>query len=86
MLEKVEMIINEWDPLGLFPYAPKDEYRLEVKELVTYLENEKICSIEKLGKKIYELFLRTLEKDVFTKTIENCMEIAQKILENTYTN
>lgn len=80
MLKKVEIVINDWDPLDLFPYAPKDEYKLEIKELVAYLENEKMCSADKLGKKIYELFLRTLGSDVFTKTTENCIEVAQKIL------
>lgn len=80
MLEKVEIAINEWDPLGLFPYAPKDEYKLEIKELVAYLENEKLCSDYKLGKKIYDLFLRTLGSDVFTQNIESYIGIAQKIL------
>ncbi|EAD2627645.1 TPA: DUF1871 domain-containing protein, partial [Listeria monocytogenes] len=26
MYEKVEKIINDWDPIELFPLAPKDEY------------------------------------------------------------
>ncbi|EAC3021772.1 DUF1871 domain-containing protein, partial [Listeria monocytogenes] len=25
MYEKVEKIINDWDPIELFPLAPKDE-------------------------------------------------------------
>ncbi|EAD8591252.1 DUF1871 domain-containing protein, partial [Listeria monocytogenes] len=30
MYEKVEKIINDWDPIELFPLAPKDEYSQEI--------------------------------------------------------
>lgn len=80
MLEKVRNAINEWDPLELFPYAPKDEYSLEIKELVRFLENTQNCSIDYLGNKIYELFLRTLGTDVFNQSVEDCLEVAKKIL------
>ena len=26
MVEEINVIIDEWDPIGLFPFAPKDEY------------------------------------------------------------
>lgn len=28
----VRKIINEWDPYSLFPYAPENEYELEIKK------------------------------------------------------
>lgn len=29
----VKKIIDEWDPINLFPYAPEDEYEEEVKQI-----------------------------------------------------
>ena len=37
MMEKITEIINEWDPIELFPMAPKDEYIEEVKLIYEYL-------------------------------------------------
>jgi len=80
MLEIVTNAINAWDPLELFPYAPKDEYSLEIKELVEFLENAQNYSVDRLGNKIYELFLRTLGSDVFNRSIEDCILVAREIL------
>ena len=80
MIEKVTQVINEWDPLGLFPYAPKDEYDLEIKELVKFLENCENCSVDYLGNIIYKLFSSTLGDDIFIQSLEECIEIAKKIL------
>ncbi|EAC2694899.1 DUF1871 domain-containing protein, partial [Listeria monocytogenes] len=33
MYEKVEKIINDWDPIELFPLAPKDEYSQEINKI-----------------------------------------------------
>ena len=32
MVEEINVIIDEWDPIGLFPFAPKDEYLDESQE------------------------------------------------------
>lgn len=80
LYEKVNEAITEWDPLDVFPFAPKDEYNLEVNELVSFLQKTENCSNNLLGKKIYEMFLRTLGEDVFAYTVEDCNEIAIKIL------
>lgn len=34
MYKKIEKVINDWDPMGLFPHAPEDEYSLEIKLLM----------------------------------------------------
>ncbi len=36
IMEKLLDIINEWDPIGLFPMAPKDEYMNEAKKIYEY--------------------------------------------------
>lgn len=78
--EKVTEAINEWDPLELFPFAPKNEYILEINEIISFLKNKEDCTNILLGKKIYEVFLRTLGKDIFICTVEDCNKIAIKIL------
>ncbi|HCJ4337990.1 TPA: DUF1871 domain-containing protein, partial [Listeria innocua] len=43
MYEKVEKIINDWDPIELFPLAPKDEYSQEINKIISIvIENPKI--------------------------------------------
>lgn len=38
-MDRIEQIINEWDPIGLFPMAPKDEYVEEGKKQQNILKN-----------------------------------------------
>lgn len=78
--EKVTQAVNDWDPLELFPYAPKDEYQDEIEELVYFLEKRDPCSADDLALKIYELFSRTLGRDVFTQTLDDCRQVAINIL------
>ena len=33
-MERITQIINDWDPIGFFPMAPKDEYINEIKNLL----------------------------------------------------
>ncbi|MCV80051.1 DUF1871 domain-containing protein, partial [Listeria monocytogenes] len=43
MYEKVEKIINDWDPIELFPLAPKDEYSQEINKIIRIvIENPNI--------------------------------------------
>lgn len=32
IVERITQIINDWDPIGFFPMAPKDEYINEIKK------------------------------------------------------
>ena len=32
-MERITQIINDWDPIGFFPMAPKDEYINEIKKI-----------------------------------------------------
>jgi len=33
-MERITQIINDWDPIGFFPMAPKDEYINEIKKII----------------------------------------------------
>ena len=79
-MNDILLLINEWDPIGLFPMAPLDEYMPEVVEISKILDSSKI-SKEKLGQEINMIFLRKFGCDVYVEDIRKCIEIAQKILE-----
>ena len=79
-------IINEFDPLDLLPYAPPDEYKKEIKEIDLFLENNKDCNVEILAYKIYEIFIRSLGKDIFCKSIQDCYAVASALLKNIEKN
>ncbi|WP_430022783.1 DUF1871 family protein [Paenibacillus sp. MABNR03] len=81
----VKRIIDEWDPIDLFPYAPEDEYEEEIKQIEDCIVNS---SLEKdnLGKEIYEMFRRRFGSDIFTQSLESCINIANKILNASHDN
>jgi hypothetical protein len=78
MKEKVAKIINDWDPIDLFPYAPKDEYEVEI-DMINKLLNES-TDLEHLANNINTVFTRRFGDDVFTKKYNECFNIAKKIL------
>ena len=82
-LTQIKRIINEWDPIGLFPLAPKDEYNLESELILKrcYKYSSKI-DINYLAQIIYDVFTESFGDDVFCKTKQNCVEIARSILSN----
>ncbi|PRA03861.1 MULTISPECIES: DUF1871 family protein [Paenibacillus] len=81
----VKKIIDEWDPLDLFPYAPEDEYEEEIKKIEEYIRN---ASLDKdtLAKEIYTMFRRRFGSDIFTESLESCITIANKILDTSHDN
>ena len=81
-MEKIIGIINEWDPIGFFPMAPKDEYINEVKKISEYMYLNKNLQVEQLAKKINELFMGTFGEDVYNENMEQCVIVAKKILKN----
>ena len=70
-------IINEWDPIGLFPMAPKDEYEDEIAQIYNLLRKGKL-SIESIEEGIEKIFVKSFGKDLFyTFTSKyRCREVA----------
>ncbi|WP_026892176.1 DUF1871 family protein [Lacrimispora aerotolerans] len=78
MKEKVAKIINDWDPIDLFPYSPKDEYEMEI-DLISKLLDES-TDLEHIANCISTVFTSRFGDDVFTKKYNECFNIAKKIL------
>ena len=76
----VKKIINEWDPAGLFPMAPIDEYELEICRIVDYIDSTKIVQVDDLSERIESVFTKTFGDDSFGKNIEDCKTVAKKII------
>ncbi|MFJ7729317.1 DUF1871 family protein [Neobacillus sp. NPDC097160] len=73
----VKKSVNYWDPIGLLPSAPDDEYDMEIGRIVALLG--KVDSINTLAEGIDEIFTKAFDWS-FTK--EECLPIAQKIWED----
>lgn len=73
----VKRIINDWDPIDLFPGAPDDEYWTEIDEIehIFRIIDDPI----KLAERIYAVFIRAFG-DVFKKSKSECEQIAQMII------
>ncbi|EAF2146933.1 DUF1871 family protein, partial [Listeria monocytogenes] len=57
MYEKVEKIINDWDPIELFPLAPKDEYSQEINKIISIVQENPNIDMNVLGKGIRKIFV-----------------------------
>ena len=75
----ISNIINKWDPIDLFPYAPSDEYEEEIKLLEDFIKNNRVTE-SALAEEIYRVFLKRFGDDVFKKDINECSLIAVKII------
>ena len=81
-MDKILKVVNEWDPIGLFPIAPKDEYINEIKKIYEYLNANQNVTEEKLAKKINEIFLISFGNDVYVEDTEGCLKVAKHIISN----
>ena len=80
MVEEINVIIDEWDPIGLFPFAPKDEYLDESQEICNEYKNG--MGTKELAHVIYQVFLNSFGLNTFTKPISECEEVAEKIVKS----
>ena len=74
----VKEVIDRWDPIDLLPYAPEDEYHSEIEEVEELLRVTRDC--EAIADGIFTIFLTAFGEDVFSKTKQDCIEIAKRIL------
>jgi hypothetical protein len=87
MEDQIKRIINQWDPMNLFPYAPSNEYSSEIQELCNFLENSRCYIISHdLGRKILAIFQSAFGEDLFLKSFDQCNEIAVKIIDEITKN
>lgn len=80
--DKLKLIINEWDPMGIiFEHANNyDEYESEIKKILDYIISEKNVTIDKLAKKIQDIFEYAFYK-CDRLGYDKCYSIAKQILE-----
>ena len=75
----IKEIIDTWDPIGLFPFCPGDEYHSEISQIETFLSESK--SEKDLGEYIFALFVKSFGANIFQRSMTECCIIARKILE-----
>ena len=76
-MSNVKKVIDDWDPIGLFPLAPSDEYSIEIiqiEELI--LSTQEICTI---AKEIMAIFTTMFGDTVFRCSYDECLKIAYMI-------
>lgn len=78
MYQDIGKIINEWDPVDLFPMAPKDEYKKEISDIVDICEKNVSISEMELSTLIKMIFENSFGKELIFKSNE--LEIAKKII------
>lgn len=72
-------IINEWDPIELFPFSPKDEYKDEILLITKLVENTK--NKTEIANGVQRIFLEFFGEPEFSdKRYDESMMIAGKIL------
>jgi hypothetical protein len=80
MKDIIMTIINDWDPIGLFPMAPADEYISEIEKIQQALKLNNYITIEQLAFDINNIFLKSFGNEVFTKSLDECKKIALEII------
>ncbi len=83
-LKIIKEIINEWDPIGLFPMAPKDEYENEIDKIASFIASTKISEETNLAKFIEGVFVTAFGKEDFNVSSRECRKIARKIIDKIY--
>ena len=81
-METITKIINEWDPIGLFPMAPKNEYVIEIKKIYEYILKDQNIQTRTFAEVINKIFVQAFGADVYDENIDQCILVAEKILKN----
>ena len=68
--------IDQWDPIDRLNHAPPDEYDIESREILSKFQ----CNVDQNGMMIYEVFSKAFGT-TFTKSIDECVCIAKKMME-----
>lgn len=73
----VKKEIDKWDPIDLLAYSPQDEYDFESKEISLKLQFD----VKQNGIIIFEVFSNAFG-DTFTKSVDECISVAEKIMKH----
>jgi hypothetical protein len=73
----IKEVINKWDPIGLFPGAPDNEYHSEIQVIEEILLQTD--DVKKVAEGLYFIFKKYFG-NIFLKTVEECTTIAKKII------
>jgi hypothetical protein len=81
----IKCVIDDWDPIELLSsYAPPDEYDSESEKIYIFIKKsdavDRIC----LGGIIFEVFMQSFGDDVFLKSLDECIDIAEKIINSNH--
>ena len=79
-MERITQIINDWDPIGFFPMAPKDEYINEIKKISEFVYSNYNLQVHTLAHEINKIFAESFGTDVYDEDLEQCTIIAKTIL------
>ena len=79
-MERIIEIINLWDPIGLFPMAPEDEYEIECKEIYYFLKGNRDIKATELSEKINDIFSQSFGEEYNREAKDFCPTVAQEIL------
>lgn len=74
--EMIKQVIDEWDPIDLLSHAPADEYDSESRKILLKFQH----NTEQNGTIIHEIFSKAFGT-TFTKSVDECVCIAKKIME-----
>ncbi|MBH5317208.1 DUF1871 family protein [Paenibacillus sp. GSMTC-2017] len=77
--DKVEDVINKWDPINLFPLFPPDEYKKEIDFIANF--TKKSNDTKEIANYIYVIFTEHFGETVFDKDRDECLTIANSLLE-----
>ncbi len=77
LCQLVKGIIDQWDPVGLLPICPPDEYDMEIESIVAIVARD--IDMDTLASEIQAVFLEAFGADAFNKDINECLVIAEKL-------
>lgn len=77
----IKNMIDKWDPIGLLViHAPLDEYDSESKKIYNLVSGKKDLDSYELGMIIHKVFIEYFGDNIFLKTVDECIEIANTII------
>ena len=78
---KIKEVIDAWDPIDLWrSHCPRDEYDDEINQIATLIKDE--IDKKRIAEIIYTVFITDFNEDLFRYKLEDCLEIAERILKN----